>query len=386
MQKILIVSSKNLLSQPFEGAQKRILDISKFLSKKNKVDLVCVGENVENKQIHLKHFNNFRIFKISFIIKLANVFFSILKLQPLQNGYFFSKEMFNYINENKDNYDYIIFHLIRSAQYLPNEYRGKTILEMTDLISVNYKQIIKNTSLLNPVKYLYLLEYALLKNYEKKISNLFDKVIFITKKELEISKTFIDRNKISVISNKFNFHSKIFKHDKKNYKILFVGNINYLPNKIACYNFAKTIMPILRSKHGNLEFNIVGKINFFDKLILSTFLKTKIHGPIENVEKIVRKSICGICNLKVATGLQMKIFTYMGFGLPSIIHKNSFPKNILKKNKHVLVYSNDKELISLITNVIKNKKIANKISLNSIQIIKNKFNSVKIFNDYLKIF
>ena len=63
MQKILIVSSKNLLSQPFEGAQKRILDISKFLSKKNKVDLVCVGENVKNKQIHLKHFNNFRIFK-----------------------------------------------------------------------------------------------------------------------------------------------------------------------------------------------------------------------------------------------------------------------------------------------------------------------------------
>ena len=125
-------------------------------------------------------------------------------------------------------------------------------------------------------------------------------------------------------------------------------------------------MPILRSKHENLEFNIVGKINFVDKFILSTFLKTKIHGPLKNVEKLVKKSVCGICNLKVATGLQMKIFTYMGFGLPSIIHKNSFPKNILKKNKHVLVYSNDKELISVITNIIKNKKIANKLSINSI--------------------
>ncbi len=386
MQKILIVSSKNLLSQPFEGAQKRILDISKFLSKKNQVDLVCIGESVVNKKIHLKHFNNYRTFKINFIIKIVNIIFSIFKLQPLQNGYFFSKDMFKYINKNKENYDYIIFHLIRSAQYLPSEYRGKTILEMTDLISVNYKQIIKNTSIFNPIKYLYFIEYILLKNYEKKISNLFDKVVFISNKELKFSKTFISSNKISVINNQFNFHSKIFKYDKKNYKILFVGNINYLPNKIACYNFAKNVMPKLKIKYSNLEFNIVGKINFIDKLILSKFYNTKIHGPLENVEKLVKRSICGICNLKVATGLQMKIFTYMGFGLPPIIHKNSFPKNILKKNKHVLVYSQDNELISLIINTIKNKKLANKISQNSLRIIKNKFNSVKIFNDYLKIF
>ena len=69
-----------------------------------------------------------------------------------------------------------------------------------------------------------------------------------------------------------------WKSYKKNYKILFVGNINYLPNKIACYNFAKTIMPKLKIKYSNLEFNIVGKINFIDKLILSPALGIYI-GP-----------------------------------------------------------------------------------------------------------
>ena len=34
MQKILIVSPKAISSQSFEGAQKRIFDIAKFLSKK----------------------------------------------------------------------------------------------------------------------------------------------------------------------------------------------------------------------------------------------------------------------------------------------------------------------------------------------------------------
>ena len=386
MQKILIVSSKNLLSQPFEGAQKRILDISKFLSKKNQIDLVCFGENILKKKNDLKYFNHFEVFKTNFVSKIVNMVSAFLRLEPIQNGYFFSKEMSNYIDENKDNYDVIIFHLIRSAQYLPKEYRGKTILEMTDLMSANYDQIIKNISLFNPIKYFYFFENILVKNYEKKVSNFFDKVVFISKKELNISKTLIDKNKISVVGNQFNIQSKAFKHKKNNYKILFVGNVNYFPNKLACYNFAKKLMPKLNEKYKNIEFNIIGKINFVDRFILSRLKNVKIHGPLKKIHKLVKKSICGICNLRIATGLQMKIFTYMSYGLPSVVHKNSFPKNVLKKNKQVLVYTKDEELISLISKLVENKRISNKISNNSFRLLKNKFNSSKIYNDYLKIF
>ena len=91
MQKILIVSSKNLLSQPFEGAQKRILDISKFLSKKNQIDLVCIGDNILKKKNDLKHFNHFKTFRINFTSKIINMIFAFLKLEPVQNGYFFLK-------------------------------------------------------------------------------------------------------------------------------------------------------------------------------------------------------------------------------------------------------------------------------------------------------
>ena len=89
MQKILIVSSKNLLLQPFEGAQKRILDISRFLSKKNQVDLVCIGENILKKKNDLKYFNHFKVFRTNFVSKIVNMISALLRLEPLQNGYFF---------------------------------------------------------------------------------------------------------------------------------------------------------------------------------------------------------------------------------------------------------------------------------------------------------
>ena len=297
---------------------------------------------------------------------------------------FFSKKIYDFISENKDNYNTIIFHLIRSAQYLPNEFRGKKILEMTDLGSCNYDQIIKKISFINPLKYLYFLEKILLRRYEKKVSNFFDKVVFISDKELSIAKTIIEKNKIINIGNTVSVKKKIFRHKSKNYKILFVGNINYLPNKLACYDFSKNILPKLNEYLPNLKFNIVGKINIFDKFFLGLFTNVVVHGSINKLDKLIKNSICGICNLKTATGIQNKIFTYMSYGLPALVSKNSFPKSLVE-NKEAIVYKNDNQLIHCILKLVNNKKISNKISKNSFKSIKKRFGLSKTYDKYQNI-
>ena len=383
MQKILIISTKNLSSNQFDGAQKRIFDISKSLSKKNKVDFVCLGENVLEKKPNLNFLNKLIVYKTGFFSKIYNVIISILKFQPMQNGYFFSKEIYNFVSENKQEYDVIIFHLIRSAQYLPDNFSGKTILEMTDLISYNYEQIIKELSFFNPLKYIYLFEKLLLQKYEKKVSNSFDKTIFVSEKELTLAKEFIEKSKIYVIGNCFESKKKIFKHKADSNKILFVGNIGYLPNKLACYNFSKKILPQINKTYPKIEFNIVGKINTFDKFILSRFSNVKVHGPVKKIDNMIKKSICGISNLKVATGLQNKIFMYMSYGLPVIASKDSVPKNLIKNKKNILIYSRQDDLIKCISELINKKKLANLISRNSYKIVKNKLTAKKVYNKYI---
>ena len=53
---------------------------------------------------------------------------------------------------------------------------------MTDLISNNYAQTYKSLHLLNPLKYLYFIEYVLLKKYEKKMQRFFDHIVLVSKK------------------------------------------------------------------------------------------------------------------------------------------------------------------------------------------------------------
>ena len=63
----------------------------------------------------------------------------------------------------------------------------------------------------------------------------------------------------------FTVQNKIFKFKKNNNKIVFLGDINYLPNKLACREFSKNVIPRLNEKYPDIIFHIVGKINFLDK-------------------------------------------------------------------------------------------------------------------------
>ena len=182
--------------------------------------------------------------------------------------------------------------MTRCASYLPGEYRGKTILESTDLVSKNYQQIVENLSILNPLKYIYWIEKVLMQNYEKKVFNFFDNIVFISKKEFSNIKYITEKNKILDVQNSFIAEKNVFKHNKSNFKIFFVGNINYLPNKIACYNFAKKTLPKINKKHKNIEFHIVGKINRFDRFLLQK-PHVVVHGPIKNWIMFFKKTICG---------------------------------------------------------------------------------------------
>ena len=385
MRKILFVSSTPLSKKTFDGKEKRALSILKSLSKKNKVDVICIDQNqsINKKKIHFC--NNEIRFQINLFQRFFNTLNSLFHLKPLQNGYFYSKEMFNFIENNKDRYDVIIFHLIRCAQYLPPDFSGMKILEMTDLISIRDQQIIKRLSIINPLKYLYILERFLIKRYEKIVSNKFDKIVFISKKELYEAKKFIDRRKIEVIENIFKVEKNIFKFKSNNNKIIFLGNINYIPNKLACFDFAKNILPIINKKYPDITFNIIGKINFLDKFYFKLQNNTIIHGPVKNLETIFKNSICGICNVNIATGFQNKILNYMSYGLPTITSIESFDKSTFKKNKDILVYSKKNELIKFLLSLKEDKKLSYKLSRNSFNTTKNKFKFSKIFMKYQKI-
>ena len=383
MSKILFISTRYPFPI-FGGDKLRSFGILKFLSRKNQVDLVCLGKRNEM-QKNLAFCRNIKIFHLGFLPRIINTIFSFLKLEPLQNGFCLSNEMKNYIDNVEDKYDTIICHLLRSSQYLPNKFKGKKILEMTDLPSLNYQQLINQLSILNPLKYIYAIEKFLVYRYEEKISGKFHNIVFVSNKDAQEAKKKISQKKISVIGSADNFVSKLFKYKKNNNKIIFIGNINYIPNKLACYYFAKNILKKINLKYPKIKFHVIGNIGYLNKMLLGKYKNVVIHGKVNNLKNVIKNSICGLCNIKVSTGFQNKTLTYMSYGIPTILSMNAFVNTKFKKNREVLVFRNDEELIKNIYYLKNNKAKANQLSINSQKIIKKKYNRNKVLSKYNKI-
>ena len=128
-KKIVFITTRNPYSGRYSGDVIRSSKIINLLRKKHFLDVVWLKErqvNLQEKNVNFFSYPNF-------FFKFLYSFLSLIKLKPLQFGLFFSKEMKIFIENNANNYDCLFFHTIRSSQYLPNNYLGKTLMEMGDL-------------------------------------------------------------------------------------------------------------------------------------------------------------------------------------------------------------------------------------------------------------
>ena len=378
MKKVLFITTRNPYSGRYSGDVIRAKKIIEYLKKKNSVDAVFLTKKNEITKINnIK--NNIFFENPNIIKKIYYCITNILKLKPLQFGLFYSNDMADFINENANEYDVLFFHQIRSSQYLPREFDGDTVLEMGDLYSDNYKQTFNNLSFFNIFRFVFLLESFLVKRVENLIFNSFNRIILFSKNEIKkVNKKY--KKKIYYIGESVHSIRKIHKFSSKNYKILFIGNLGYIPNILACKEFVKNILPILKKIIPKIESDFFGNVQPLDKFMLSLNKNTKILGPQKNLDKFINKSICGLANLNVATGVQGKVLTYMSYGLPVICSE----KTSLNFKKNVLVYKDNKELVNLISKLKKNIKLNKKFSNNSLRFVKNVYWK-KISLNYSKI-
>ena len=259
MKKILFVSTRNPYSNRYSGDVIGSRKIINTLKKNNDLDIVTLGDEEDFSQ------KNIFIFKNPILLfKIINVVKSLFFLEPLQFGLFYSRKMKQFIHDRALDYDLIFFYHVRSSQYLPKKFYGKKIIEMGDLYSNNYNQTFCNLNIFNPLKYIYFLESLLVKNKEKKIFIDFDKIILFSKNEIkEVDKSL--RKKIVHINVSVDKIKRKYFFSKKNKKILFIGNLKYLPNILAVKNFVKNVLPKLKKNLSDIKFEAVGEINSLDK-------------------------------------------------------------------------------------------------------------------------
>jgi len=141
MKKLLILSPRF----PFPvigGDRLRIYKICEQLSKKFELTLLSLCDSEEEMKLNVcdEVFSKIEKVYLSPFESKLNVIKSLLGNTPLQIAYYRSVEFERKINELLPHHDGVFAHLIRTGEYIKNK-QSKTILEMTDAISLNYKRV-----------------------------------------------------------------------------------------------------------------------------------------------------------------------------------------------------------------------------------------------------
>ena len=211
---ILFITTRNPFSKNFSGDRLRAIKIINFLKKKENIHIFCIDSSKSNRSTSNKY-SLIKFIPDNFFIRFINTIFSILRVKPLQTGFFNSQSLKEAVKKNCYKFDVIICHLIRSAEYIPKNFKGKKILEMTDTYSTNYKQTVTNMSIFNPLLILYIIEMFLVKSYERFCLNFFDKIVLISKQEILKSLNISNNKKIIEIKNGVDQNNKVYTFKKK---------------------------------------------------------------------------------------------------------------------------------------------------------------------------
>lgn len=375
--KILIVSS--YLPYPLiDGGKVRLYNLLKNLNEKHEITLICEkrkNQTLEDEEEVLKVCKKLITINRSKAWSIKNISKSLLSFDSLlitsHTNSDFKKKIKNEIDSEK--YNLIHVETFYVFQNLPKTDIPIVVVEHNVEYEVYEKFASKSSFIIRPgLKY----DILKLKRKEKLVWGRANKVIAVSKKEQKI----IGKNS-EVVPNgvdlkKFKFIKKNL--NKKEKKVLFIGNFGWIQNRDSAAFIIKNIWPKILSKNPDYKLWIVGKnIPENIKTLADSSIIFDENAP-KNTELIFQEADVLLAPIRVGGGTNFKILEAMASGTPVVTSMLGNEGIQAEKNSQILIAEKPEEYVSAIDTILNDNYLFKKISRNARIFIEENFDWNKI--------
>lgn len=286
------------------------------------------------------------------ILNLQNFF----SLKPFTVNKFYDSEFFrsivNYIRLN--NIDSIWISYLSMSQYIPNTKVKHKIIELHDINSYFFRDMFWKDSFFK-WKLFAFFEWLKFKHYENRQLKLFDKIYTLSQYDKDLIKKFVNNNKIKILPAKLSLKRIIHRKPKKNI-LIFIGNLNWYPNKDGINWFLKKIYPGLIKEIPKLKLKIIGKMPHEN--IYPRYNGIKFYGYQQNLDKFYKEATALIAPIRYGSGIRYKLLDALAANVP-VISTQEGVKGLNKTYKDLYISVNDNDFYLNCKNVLQfyeNKK------------------------------
>lgn len=220
----------------------------------------------------------------------------------------------------------------------------KQIINLVDLYSYSYNKYLKVES--NFLKKCFFWKESFFCSYmEKKIVKKFQKIILVNDLESKYANFTYKTNKfISIpIGIEKNNVIKQIDENKKNIDLVFIGNMNFKPNKDGLNYFYNEYFKKLPK---NYILHIIGPNS---EGVFLNDENVKMYGYVNNLDNILVKMDFGIAMMINGGGQKNKILDYIARGVPAIINNYVYENNKFE-SKYIYNVNTIEDFISVTNN------------------------------------
>jgi polysaccharide biosynthesis protein PslH len=350
--KIFVLLSR--VPYPLEKGDKlRAFHFIKQLSKKNKIILCALNAQ----KLHpdaLKALEPYceavHIIPFSKINIGFNLIKGLFNKRPFQVNYFYSRKAQKVIDKliEETKPDHIFCQLVRVAEYVKHSSIPKT-LDYQDVFSKGvYRRMEKVAFYFKPVLYL---EYRRLLHYEAKVFAYFNNKLIISFPDRDLIEH--PKNKeIIVIPNGVDTDYLRPQNVKKEYDLVFTGNMGYPPNINSAEFLVKKILPVVHKINPSVNLVIAGANPARSVLNLESD-KVTVTGWVEDMRDYYAKSRIFIAPMQIGTGLQNKLLEGMAMKIPCITSELANSSLNATENEEILIGRTEEEYAAHIISLLK---------------------------------
>jgi sugar transferase (PEP-CTERM/EpsH1 system associated) len=372
--KIFVILSR--VPYPLEKGDKlRAFNQIKELSKNNEVFLFALNDiDIDKEAIpELKKYcasiTTLKLTKLTIILNLIRTLFDG---KPFQVGYFYSIKAQKKIDELIKQFqpDHIYCQLIRTAEYAKPYQSIPRTLDFMDVFSKGMERR-RSTSAFY-MKPILGIEYSRLLSYEYKIFDFFNNKTIISDQDKSLI-PHPKKEEIVVVPN--GVDTSYFKPIdlKKEYELLFNGNMNYPPNIESVQYLVNKIMPLVWKELPNVRLLISGA-NPNHKVMELKSDRVVISGWMNDIRENFAKSKILVAPMQISIGLQNKLLEAMAMKLPCVT--STLANNALgaKPGEQILVADEPAQYANCILVLLKDETKLNQIAEKGYQYVIDNFN------------
>lgn len=358
-----------------KGDKLRAFNQIKELSKKHQIILFALNDT----KLDERAVDELKKYCVAIsIVKFSKftIFFNLLRAffngKPLQVGYFYFDKAQKKVDEliNKHKPDHIYCQLIRTAEYVKKHPSIPKTLDYMDVFSKGIERR-KSTDPFYMKPFL-AMEYRRLLRYERKVFDRFNNKTIISGQDKNLI-PHPRKEMITVVPNGVDTsYFKPMQH-KKDFELLFNGNMNYPPNIESVEYLVEKVMPYIWNKLPNTRLLISGASPSAAVLDLASD-KVAVSGWVEDIRVNFARSKVLVAPMQISIGLQNKLLEAMAMQIPCIT--SSLANNALdaKPGEQILVADSPEQYARHIIDLLQNEAKAKQIAMNGYQFVIGKFN------------